>query len=248
MLTSPRSLTALPLIPLMYWGSGLMTRALHLGLLSKGAPWAFRCHELRDGRKNSSRNVVRKDPQGPLPGKMARTTHSLLHTLMLAQNRLGRWRKGRMGSPLLVGARWMVGPESLQVWQCLVPGGPVSGSRDALETGPAHACQLAPQEPPALDRQWPVPKHKSCRHSTWPLWLLLQGSSLLLLSSQGWTDIETEVGSVERRQEERQAGWAASSLTHNPPLQTLSSQPSPLLIAPNPESSEAALLVWDGGH
>lgn len=109
-----QALRDLPPVSLLCQSSGLRTWALaqmkHLqppgvSIDAKGASLV------------TSLRVVRIDPPGPLPGeKMARTTHSLLRTLMLAQGRMGRGRLGRTGSPLSVGATWMLVPGSLQVW------------------------------------------------------------------------------------------------------------------------------------
>lgn len=63
------------------------------------------------GRSSSNGSrVLRKDPQGPLHGKIARTPLILFCTLMLVQDRL------RRGSPLSVGAGWRLVPGNLQAW------------------------------------------------------------------------------------------------------------------------------------
>lgn len=123
-------------------------------------------------------------------------------------------------------------------------------SCDALETGPAHICQLVPRspKPPALDRQWLVPKHKPCRHSPW---LVLATAPALLPDAvvQPRRSRHRDRGRKCEEETRRKAGRGQLPLSHTTTLcRPWAPKPSPLLIALSLESSEAALLVWDGGR
>lgn len=98
---------------------------------------------------------------------------------------------------------------------------------------------------------WPVPRSTPWRHSTRLFFCSCYCSSSLLLFTiccparagqklgQGGEDGGT------RQAERKAAGWAAPSLSHTqPPCTPRALRPSPLLTAPSPETSEAALWVW----
>lgn len=121
---------------------------------------------LRENFSNNNLCVVRIDPPGPLPGKKWLGPPFPSAHPHAGPGRDGERESGKDGQPLFCGSHMGVGagkPAGLGSKCCLEAQS--HGLVMLWGTGSYPAGSLGNQ-PPALDRLWPAPRHKPWMHST----------------------------------------------------------------------------------